>query len=103
MKNSLKVGLASLGAIALFGAACGQPTTTNTNTGLGLSVEVQDGDLIQYGTTTFVFSDNTKRGITTAEVFEDCGYKWEDVRLLEKADFEKIPDGEVLSVAQNCP
>lgn len=83
----------------LLGAAC-QGTSTNSNTA---SVDLKDGDLIKYETTTYVYSEGTKRGITTAAVFEGCGYKWEEVRLLDKADFDQIPEGPVLNEAKNCP
>lgn len=101
MKNILKFGVLSLGAVALLGAVCQSPTETNTTA--GLSVEVNEGDLIKYETTTYVYSLGTKRGITTAEVFEGCGYDWANVRLLEKSDFDQIPEGPVLNDATNCP
>lgn len=101
MKNILKIGLTGLGAVALLGAVCQSPTETNTTTGLG--VEVNEGDLIKYENTTYVYSLGTKRGIPTAEIFEGCGYKWEEVRLLEKSDFDQIPEGPLLAEISNCP
>lgn len=101
MKKLLTLGVLGLGAVAVLGAVCQSPTETNTIS--GLSVEVNEGDLIKYDTTTYVYSLGTKRGITTAEVFEGCGYKWEEVRLLEKADFDQIPEGPVLNDTTNCP
>ncbi len=94
------MGVLGLSSVALLGAVCQAPAENVTT---GLTVEVNEGDLIKYDTTTYVYSLGTKRGITTAEVFEGCEYKWEEVRLLEKSDFDQIPEGPVLNDTTNCP
>lgn len=86
----------TVGAASLL-VGCGSLTNSNT------SGDLAEGSVIQYGTTTYVYSEGVKRGITTPEVFEGCGYKWEDVRLLTQTEFETIPDGEVVSQVSDCP
>lgn len=97
MKNYWKLGLVSLAAVGLFGAAC----TTDENT-LNLSVKLEQGDIFQYAGTMYAYDNNTSRGIPTPEVFAACGFSYGGVKVIEQADFDQIPAG-ILVSATECP
>lgn len=98
MNNFWKVGMVSVAAATLFGAVC-----TSTGSDLGGSVDLKNGDLVQYGTTIYVFEDDTIRGITTPAVFAGCGYAAADVKVLEQADYEAIAQGPAVNSTTDCP
>lgn len=98
MKTSLKLALLTLSAATLF-SGCSLGATTNSNT----AVQLKDGDLIQYGTTIFVFAGGEVHGITTPDVLTGCNYDASTVKVVEQTEFDQLTQGEIVNTTANCP
>lgn len=50
-------------------------------------------------TTVYLIENGRKRGIWGESTFNNCGFKWENVQILDTTTIQAIPDGTTLSVS----
>jgi len=62
---------------------------------IGEAAKYPDGTLLASASgTVYAISEGKKRGITSPEIFEELGYKWENVIAVSNAELEQYPDYE---------
>lgn len=72
---------------------------------VGENAKYPDGTLVKgSGNTVYVVADNgQKRGITSAEVFEGLGYKWENIVTVSDAEISAYPTAGAVASADAHP
>lgn len=99
MNTKLNILLASFAVLGL-GVGCGPANDEDITPE---PVVLSQGDVFQFETTFYVYAEGTSRGIPTSEIFTGCGYSWDNVKVIQKADFDLIPQGPVLADTTDCP
>lgn len=64
------------------------------------SIKIKDGELVVTtdSSSVFVISNGTKRPISSGDVFEKLGYKWENIRTVDPKALSNMPMGSYLDL-----
>lgn len=64
------------------------------------------GDLVAWNGTVYYMDQGTKRGITSVEAFDSCGFDWDEIRYIDLDQswvVTTVPEGAVITGQGDCP